>query len=75
MLCNTHFSRAREILVMMSSFRISFGQGICGMYHFKDSVSEDLCVIGHGMQKVNAREGIAIGNHPCEFHKDYPDFY
>ncbi|KAF8490281.1 kinase-like domain-containing protein [Gautieria morchelliformis] len=52
-----------------------FGQGMCGMYHFKDSVSEDLCVIGHhGMQKVNAGDGIAIGNQPCEFHKDYPDF-
>ena len=52
-----------------------YGQGVCGMYHFKDSVSDDLCVIGHqGMQKVNAGEGIAIGNQPCEFHKDYPDF-
>ena len=52
-----------------------FGRGVCGMYHFKDSVSEDLCVIDHqGMRKVNAGEGIAIGYQPCEFHKNYPDF-
>ena len=56
------------------AFPHPFGEGLCGMYHFKDSVSEDLCVIGsNGMRKVNAGQGIAIGNQPCEFHRDCPD--
>ncbi|KAF8524587.1 kinase-like domain-containing protein, partial [Hysterangium stoloniferum] len=48
-----------------------FGHGVCGKYHVKDDVSEDLCVIGSlGMQKITAGEYIAIGNNPCEYHKD-----
>ncbi|KAF8592197.1 kinase-like protein [Ramaria rubella] len=52
------------------------GQGLCGEYHFKDTVSEDLCVIGReGMHEMNVTHGIAIGKHPCEFHRDYSDLY
>ena len=57
-----------------------FGEGVCGKYHFVDEVTEEYCVHvtvkgkdGTSETKVKravAGEGIAMGRHPCEFHKD-----
>lgn len=49
------------------------GEGVCQKYHFKDTVTEEHCVLLNidGQEKVRrlvAGEGIAIGSTPCEFH-------
>lgn len=50
------------------------GEGLCQKYHFKDTVTEEHCVLlnSDGQEQVRrlvAGEGIAIGSAPCEFHK------
>ena len=51
------------------------GQGVCGMFHFRDSVTEEHCVTGvgvdgSGVKRLSAGEGIPIGRRACEFHGD-----
>ncbi|KAF6748918.1 kinase-like protein [Ephemerocybe angulata] len=59
-----------------------FGNGVCGDMHFVDPVTDQPGVIRGGddalddgweetRRLVLAGEGLAIGNDPCEFHKDY----
>lgn len=60
-------------------FPHQFGEGVCGKWHFVDSVTEDQCVIIHDGGKEQARrvvagEGIAIGRWPCEFHRKESGF-
>lgn len=50
------------------------GEGMCQKYHFKDTVTEEHCVLLNtdGQERVRrlvAGEGIAIGSTPCEFHR------
>ncbi|KAI0045114.1 kinase-like protein [Auriscalpium vulgare] len=55
-----------------------FGEGVCGHLHFVDDVTEELCVRVPGedddeemvVHKIMAGEGTAIGNEPCEFHRN-----
>lgn len=59
-----------------------FGEGVCGEMHFRDDVTEEPFIrvrvtneetMGEGrgeVRKLVAGEGIAIGNWPCEFHKE-----
>lgn len=48
------------------------GDGLCGKYHFRDSVTEEHCITKIGkpgeVRRLHAGEGIAIGAHPCEYH-------
>ncbi|KAI0248816.1 kinase-like domain-containing protein [Lactifluus subvellereus] len=52
-----------------------FGEGICGEWHFIDTVTEELRVRiwteggKTSVVPVMAGEGVAIGNEPCEFHQ------
>jgi len=55
-----------------------FGEGICGVWHHLDEVTEEPCVRmnldaeedgGVEVRRVMAGEGIAIGRWPCEFHQ------
>ena len=51
-----------------------FGDGVCGEFHFRDDVTDQLCIssLGHrglGIRQLSAGEGIAIGSQPCEYHK------
>ncbi|KAF8270944.1 kinase-like protein [Lactarius quietus] len=54
-----------------------FGEGICGEWHFVDPVTEELRVRVRTEEgdtsviPVSAGEGMAIGNEPCELHRDY----
>lgn len=53
-----------------------FGEGICGEWHFVDPVTEELRVRiqteeGSRVIPVRAGEGVAIGNEPCELHREY----
>lgn len=50
------------------------GEGACQKHHFKDTVTEEHCVMVNidGLEKVRrlvAGEGLAIGSAPCEFHR------
>jgi cell division control protein 7 len=53
-----------------------FGEGVCGEWHFIDTVTEELRVRIQteggetSVIRVMAGEGVAIGNEPCEFHED-----
>jgi cell division control protein 7 len=53
-----------------------FGEGVCGEWHFMDTVTEELRVRIRteggetSVIPVMAGEGVAIGNSPCEFHQD-----
>ena len=56
------------------------GEGVCGEWHFVDPVTEEFrvrirteegCV---SVIPVMAGEGMAIGNEPCEFHRE-EDFF
>ena len=53
-----------------------FGEGVCGEWHFIDTVTEELRVRIRteggetSVIPVMAGEGVAIGNSPCEFHQD-----
>ena len=56
-----------------------FGEGICGEWHFIDTVTEEPCVkvnLGNGkveVRRLTGGQGLAIGRHPCEFHRaEYP---
>jgi cell division control protein 7 len=57
-----------------------FGEGVCGEWHFVDPVTEEFRVrirTEEGTTSVipvMAGEGMAIGNEPCEFHRD-ENFY
>ncbi|KAH8096632.1 kinase-like protein [Cristinia sonorae] len=58
-----------------------FGQGICAKYHFRDDVTDEMCVRVRvpGTDEMEVRilqagEGLAIGREPCEFHKDEEEF-
>lgn len=52
-----------------------FGEGVCGEWHFIDTVTEELRVRiwteggKTSVIPVMAGEGVAIGNEPCEFHQ------
>lgn len=50
-----------------------FGEGVCGDKHFIEN-DEPRVSVRHGNKEVvialSSGEGIAIGNHPCEFHED-----
>jgi len=55
------------------------GEGRCGKYHFRDEVTEEHCVSCVGpehdeVRRLNAGEGIPIGNNICEFHRDMLEF-
>lgn len=61
-----------------------FGEGVCGKWHIRDEVTDEMCVrikvrceCGEcgGVEREEVRvlkpgEGIAIGSQPCEFHED-----
>jgi len=54
-----------------------FGEGVCGELHFIDEETDDLCVRIRvpGQEEMAVRrlvsgEGIAIGRHPCEYHRE-----
>lgn len=61
-----------------------FGEGVCGKLHFRDEVTDEMCVrvkvrceCGEceGVEREEVRtlkpgEGVAIGRQPCEFHED-----
>jgi cell division control protein 7 len=52
-----------------------FGEGVCGEGHFIDEVTEEPCVKvrtggeTYEVKRLVAGEGIAIGMHPCEYHR------
>ncbi len=56
-----------------------FGEGICGEWHFVDPVTEELRVRvrtedgNTSVIPVRAGEGVAIGNEPCELHRQWGD--
>ncbi|KAL0949211.1 hypothetical protein HGRIS_009290 [Hohenbuehelia grisea] len=68
-----------------------FGEGVCGRLHFRDDVTEEPFVrVTSGTElkdlndlelqdmeviPLNAGEGIAIGNKPCEFHNNLKQFH
>ncbi|TFY52846.1 hypothetical protein EVJ58_g9783 [Rhodofomes roseus] len=54
-----------------------FGEGVCGDLHFIDEETDELCVRvkvpGENqvvVRRISAGEGTAIGNQPCEFHRE-----
>jgi cell division control protein 7 len=52
-----------------------FGEGVCGEWHFIDTVTEELRVRVRteagktSVIPVMAGQGVAIGGEPCEFHQ------
>jgi cell division control protein 7 len=53
-----------------------FGEGVCGKLHFVDPVTEEfrVCIRTEegdtSVIPVMAGEGMAIGDEPCEFHRE-----
>jgi cell division control protein 7 len=47
------------------------GKGVCADFHFQDTTTgADMVHVGQTVRMLIAGEGIAVGNEPCEFHKD-----